>query len=217
MLLFVASNSHAFAPGLANKTTNIGDTSKIILIEEFNIYKRSIYFNTYFELFNNNWNVGIQSTNIRAFGSNTQSFNNDTYINGSYKFNLSNEYNIETGGQVGTNFDNNPHKFHDYQYIDLSRTLYDKITIYGGGYFVNDSLAQIHQPWNWQAGSKIKMFNIILTIDYLSGKNNLSGSTINLFYKLNEHLRPYVGFQSQYPMFSSGEYVGNIGFTLKLN
>lgn len=200
------------------KRYDVEDTSyKLILIEELNIYNSVQYLNNYFQYFDNHWNVGIQSTNVKISGISNQSFENDSYINGSYTYEIYDDIDLEVGGQIGTNFDNNVQKLHTYDFVDLSTELIDEMFIHVGGYYVNDELATIHQPFNYQTGIKYKHDDIIITIDYYSGHNNVSGSIVNGYYQLTDNFRPYIGVQfSNFFVVDDGMNV-NIGFSLKLN
>lgn len=213
-LLFFISKSV-----LSNSTIFTGNTSdfdgKIIFVNEYNIYRNTLYNDLSLQHYGPKWTFGVQAVNIRYNSVQAQNFENDTYLNLSRKFDLGN-LTLEIGDQIGTNLDGLIKRIHDTGFSDLTWNLSGNIFIHGGLYYVNDTLATKHQPVNFQSGIKVKYNKFSLIADYYSGNNNLSGANLNLFYKLTENIRPYIGVQV--PETNSGnEFAGTIGISCKLN
>lgn len=188
--------------------------NKLILFEELNIYRDTVYLNNYLQYYTDKWVIGLQSNNIKLNGIQAQNYENDTYVNSSYKFAFE-KINVDIGGQIGTNFDGRVKKLHNFDYLDFGYSLNDEFSIHGGGYYVNDVLATIHQPFNYLTGVKYKKNKLIITMDYYSGHNNMSGAVVNTYYQMFENVRPYIGIQV--PEKNSGnEFAGIIGFSIKL-
>ena len=223
ILLAFATSAHAIKRGSgSNDDAAVSeyhpDEYKVIFTHEFNVYYNTTYLNDFLQYFDKHWNVGVQVYNIRPEGSQMQNYESDTYFNGSYKFEVYDDINLELGGQLGTNMNNKtPQQAHSYDFYDFSKTfLGGKVSLHGGGYYVNDSLATIHQPYNWQTGIKIKLDKFTTTLDYFGGYNNMSGAVVNVSYKLYENFRPYIGIQV--PETNSGnEFCGNIGFSVRID
>lgn len=193
---------------------NNGGDDKKIFSGELNIYRNSLYNNWSFMDYGPKWTYGIQIANVKLDGVQAQNYENDTYINLARRFSYDNIA-IELGGQTGYNFGNTPKKLHATTYADISYNIQDNLTVHFGGYYVNDELATIHQPYNFQTGIKYKVDKFIFTGDYYSGNNNLSGAVINTYYQITPTLRPYIGIMV--PETNSGnEFAGITGFTWKM-
>lgn len=201
-----------------NSNSGYENPHKLIVGNEFNVYRNTLYENAFLQYYSTNYVIGLQSLNIRMDGVQMQNYEMDSYINGSYKFDLTDNLSTEIGSKIGTNFSNTSasQQLHTSSFIDLGYQINEQLSIHAGSYYVNNSLATKHQPFNAQAGLKYKYNNIIVLADYYSGSNNLSGAVINIAYQLLPRFRPYVGIQV--PETNSGnEFAGNIGFTFKLN
>lgn len=193
---------------------NSASDEKTILSGELNIYRNTLYKNWSLMHYGKDWTYGVQVANIRIDGVQMQNYENDTYINISKKFSY-NDFTFEMGGQAGYNFGNTPKKLHTTTFTDLSYNAIDNLSLHFGGYYVNDELATKHQPYNFQAGIKYKINSFTITGDYYSGNNNLSGGIVNVYYKLTNTFRPYIG--AMVPETNSGnEFSGIIGFTWKI-
>lgn len=216
-ILSVSTSISANNRSVVNQNHVDQPTYKVILAEELNIYRDTLYLNNSLQYYSNSWNFGIQSNNVRLDGAQMQNFENDSYVNASYKFSLPYDFGLEAGGQIGTNMNEHTQRLHIYNFVDVSRSFFDgQITIHGGGFYVNDTLALKHQPFNLEAGVEIKAGQFITTLDYSSGSNNMSGTSAIVYYKATNYLRPYVGVLV--PETNSGnEFAGVVGFTLSLS
>jgi hypothetical protein len=193
---------------------NVTD-GKTILAGELNIYRNTVYNNWALMQYGKDWIYGIKIANINIVGAQLQNYENDTYANLSRKFSYKNII-LELGGQAGYNFSStSAKKLHATTFLDISYGLSDNVSLHFGGYYVNDELATKHQPYNFQAGIKYKISQFIITGDYYSGNNNLSGGMINVYYKLTNTIRPYIGIIV--PETNSGnEFAGITGVTWKV-
>lgn len=196
-------------------TKNVpSDGSKVILADEFNIYRGTLYNNFSLQKYSDSWSYGIQATNIRFDGVQAQNYENDFYANLSKQFTYDN-FTMEIGGQIGYNVGNTPTKLHATSSVDLQYSVTDTFMIHGGGYYINDELATIHQPYNYMAGFKYKYDKFVVLGDYYSGNNNWSGAAVNVYYKWDSTKRPYIGIIV--PETNSGnEFAGVIGFSWKI-
>lgn len=211
IILLLSFNVYANPAIMGN---NSGDNSKTIFASELNIYNLSLYNNTSIIHYGEDWTYGVQVSNINISGFQTQNYENDMYVTLARKFNY-NDIGFEIGGQAGYNIGNTPTKLHATSYADISFNVLDGLSLHFGGYYVNDELATIHQPFNFKAGIKYKINSFIITGDYYSGNNNLSGGIINLFYKASPTLRPYIGIIV--PESGSGnDFAGITGVSWKL-
>lgn len=194
---------------------NAASDDKTILSGELNIYENSLYNNWSLMKYGDDWTYGIQLVNIRIDGAQMQNYENDTYINLSRKFSYK-EMSFELGGQAGYNFSStSAYKLHTTSFADVSYSVMDNLSLHFGGYYVNDELANKQQPYNFQCGVKYKIDKFIVTGDYYSGNNNLSGGIINVYYCLTSTFRPYFGVIV--PETDSGnEFAGITGFTWRL-
>lgn len=195
---------------------DIEQTEKIIVASDINIYDNTGYNNIYFKKYGSIWSYGIQIVNLRLYGDQVQNYENDTYVNLSRKFTYQN-FVLEVGAQAGYNFSSDStKKLHATSFVDLNYSIVDDLSIHFGGYCVNDELATKHQPYNFQTGIKYKVDKFIITGDYYSGSNNLSGAIVNVYYQWFDNFRPYIGIIV--PEKNSGnEFVGTFGFAFKLN
>lgn len=216
LLLFVSLNVFADKP-LHLKSIDSDDKTKLIFGNELNFYSNTVYENTSLQYYGHSWNVGIQSLNIRLSGSQAQNYESDTYFNLGKSFEIFDKTSLEFSGMVGTNFDGQLSQLHATGSTTVNYQVFTNMSVYGGMYYVNDSLATIHQPLNFMSGFKLKLLEkIVIVGDYYGGYNNLSGSMVNVYYKLTPNFRPYVGIQV--PEKNSGnEFCGTVGFSLKLN
>ena len=190
--------------------------SKLILANDLSLYRNTQYANSSLQYYASTFSIGIQSINIRLSGDQVQNYESDTYFNASKKFDLTEQYAIEIGGMLGTNFNSHVQQLHAAGYTDIGYTINPNLSIAFGSYYVNDVLATKHQPFNVHAGLKYKIDDFVFTGDYFSGNNNLSGANVNVFYKITPNIRPYIGVQI--PEKNSGnEFAGTIGISVKLN
>jgi hypothetical protein len=187
---------------------------KTILFGELNTYRDTLYNNWSIQHYSTDWTYGVQIYNVRLDGIQMQNYENDTYLNISRKLTW-NSITLESGVQAGYNFSTTAKKLHATSFIDASYEFNNSLSLYFGGYYVNDELATIHQPYNFETGIKYKIGKVTIVGDYYSGHNNLSGASINVLYKLTPVFRPYLGILV--PEKDSGnEFAGTIGFSYKL-
>lgn len=200
---------------IINSPSGSMDSGKTILFGEVNIYRDTLYNNWSLQKFNTNWTYGIQVVNVRLDGIPAQNYENDTYLNLSRRISLY-SFTLEAGIQGGYNFSSmSPKKLHATSFNDGSYEFNKNLSLHFGGYYVNDELATIHEPYNFQTGIKYKFEKITIVGDYYSGHNNLSGASVNVIYKLTPYLRPYVGILV--PETNSGnEFAGTVGVSYKL-
>jgi len=189
---------------------------KVILGSELNLYRNTVYDTLSLQYYGSSWSFGLQSANIRLAGKQAQNYESDTYINIGRSFDISEDLKFETGAMIGTNMNDNLQQLHATATMDINYQVSKNLNIHFGGYYVNDVLATIHQPYNFSTGFKYHYKDVVVLADYYSGNNNMSGTTFNVFYKLTSNFRPYVGVIV--PERNSGnEFAGVVGFTTKLN
>jgi len=211
VIFLISSNIYA---NTAIIDHNNGGDDKKIFSGEWNIYRNALYNNWSFMDYGPQWTYGVQIANVKLLGDQMQNYENDTYINLARRVSF-NKISVEIGGQAGYNFGNTPKKLHATSYADITYSISDTLSTHFGGYYVNDELATIHQPFNFQAGIKYKINKFIITGDYYSGNNNLSGAVIDVYYQISKNLRPYIGIMV--PETNSGnEFAGITGFTWKI-
>lgn len=212
ILLILSSNVFA---NTAIIDHNGASDEKTILSSEFNIYRNTLYNNWSLMQYGENWTYGVQIANVKFDGTSVQNYENDTYANLSRRFSYD-KFTFELGGQAGYNFSSaSMKKLHATTFADLSYGVTDDVSLHFGGYYVNDELATKHQPYNFQAGIKYKINKFVVTGDYYSGSNNLSGGVVNVYYRLTNTFRPYIGVMV--PETNSGnEFAGITGFTWKI-
>jgi hypothetical protein len=133
--------------------------------------------------FSTGTSIQAATYNCPLSGGGAQNFECDTYINIMQSLNLYKNIYFHIGSQNGTVFDAF-HKWHNAEYTIISFKPISFIRIHGGSYFVNKDLSVTTNVFGYITGLNISLSdNWNLSADYSSGNNNLSGSTINLYYK----------------------------------
>src|SRR5574343_344858 len=90
------------------------DDSKLILSSDLTLYRNTQYTNPSIQYYASNYSIGVQTSNVRLGGTSVQSFENDTYLNASTKFNITSKYFLEFGGMVGTNLTDQVKQLHTF-------------------------------------------------------------------------------------------------------
>lgn len=157
------------------------------------------------------FDIGIQTQNLPILGGGAQNYERDTYVNLSQTFKLTHKFKVILGGQVGTVFNTSP-RLHNADFILLNYQIFNNLNLHAGSIWVNKQLALT-------TDSILTTVGIAYTInptwrieaDYYSGKTNLSGASISVFYNS-------IFFGILCPEHNSGnEFAGSVGFRFKFN
>lgn len=163
------------------------------------------------------WLVGVQAQSIPTWGDpGVQSFNNDLYLQLAKTWNLSDRLELQLGTQNdGTYFA--PRQLHSFSFVDLEYEVNPRFNLHAGTFFVNKALSQTSSRVGFQGGVELTLIpkTLNLQVDYLSGHDNASGATANLFYHINRHASVYGGVMV--PETNSGNaFGGAIGMIIRL-
>ncbi len=163
------------------------------------------YANAALELLKRDTEIQLATYNCPLSGGGAQNFECDTYINLSQTFRIVDSLTGNISSQNGTVFGKYV-KWHSISSTGLEYT-HKNISIRIGAYFVNKALSLTANYVGYTTGISYN-FNddIHVVADYASGSNNMSGATVNLWYK-------QVYFGVGVPEAHSGnEFFGIIGF-----
>jgi hypothetical protein len=157
------------------------------------------------------YTYSIQALNVPLYGGGAQSFQNDLYFGFSKYTKLNEQFALNTGTAHGTVFGAPAMQWHSSHYANVDFKVTDWLTIYGGGYYANKQLSTTANVFGYLTGFSIKFLDgFKIEGQYLSGVNNLSGGTFNLWYK-----NFYIGIGSGEAN-SGNPWYGSAGFKLKL-
>lgn len=230
ILLFILLYSPLlFAKGKHGKTRPKIDTSPVIVTNEdsnndgivwttsaeVNIYDGTGYINPVIELSTaNGWDIQIASYNGTLYGGGAQNYEWDTYINIAKSFDISNNQKIILGTQNGMTLFSSPRQLHNVNYGLYSLNITPTINIHGGPYWANKALTTTTDYFGFTTGFSIDLTDkITLAGDYFNGHNNVSGATVNTFFKVHPKGKVYFGVGV--PETDSGnEFYGIVGFIL---
>ena len=186
------------------------------LVNELNFYQGTLYNNIFLDVDIQNYDVGVSLQNIPIYGGNIQNYDYDGYFNLSKDFNYNN-LKLTFGTQLGTNLyfiKKCKHSLHEFSYINSLLNL-NKIKLNLAFYHVNTSLATKPENYGFFCGIDLTLIENYATIQaqYISGHNNVSGTTINLKLINNKKFQPYVGVYV--PETNSGnEFYGTFGLSM---
>ena len=153
----------------------------------------------------------IQVINYPMSGGGAQNYEKDWYFGVSKYTKLNSFFAVNTGSANGTVFGAPAMQWHSSHYINLDYKVTDWFTIYGGGYYANKQLSTTTGVFGYLTGFSIKLLqDYKIEGQYLSGQNNLSGGTLNLWYK-NVYLGIGAGEAN-----SGNNWFGTAGFKINL-
>ena len=196
------------------------DLPGLSIANEVNVYRAALYNNLFLDyLTQDGWDVGINTFNLPMAGvskANGREF--DTYLNVTKFFFLEDDWIIGVGTQNGTNFSGGGRQLHNFDFGQATYEYGDWLKLSAGAYYVNDSLSQSRQNVGSLVGIDVEFIDHILwmEMDWLSGKNNLSGAVVNQFWRATDLVILYAGVQV--PATQSGNsFAGIVGLVLDLD
>lgn len=143
---------------------------------ELDLYRSNQYLDALIEYAFEDWLIGVEVFNVLLTGQPTQPITNDIYGIINKSWDLTEEWQLLTGGQWGTTW-YRPHNLHTSMFLGVEYAMTSTLAIHGGGYYVSDALALTHEPFNYWAGCEWKALlgKVHLQVDAYGGYNNLSG------------------------------------------
>lgn len=148
--------------------------------------------------FSNNWDVGIGVYSV-PIDSHIDDYDISVLFNLERTFILTPTLSVIAGSSIGSDIVSagNSSGIDIYSYIASATKIWN-INLSAGGYYAN----------SWLGGYNTLGFTVAVTIpinsawsfqyEYISGTNNLSGPTYQLFYKINKDTNLGFGIQPQY-------------------
>ncbi len=195
------------------------ETSGFNFVEEFNLYRETVYSNTVIEYTTAaGWLFGLQLLNVPVVGGGAQNYEYDGYFTLTKTLRINRFWALAAGTQIGTVLENvAPKQLHNFTFLNNVINQTDWLEYYVGPFYVNDALATIHQPVGVMAGFEIKILPKLLHLqgDYFSGNSNISGGIVNVVYYPLPSLQAYCGVNVPGPH-SENEFSGNIGIIYNL-
>jgi hypothetical protein len=176
-----------------DKSLNLEDKDEWAFTNEFNVYRNASYLNTAIEFSGKNgWDFQFSSNNLPLY-DNGGNFTYDTYVNVSKTITFKSKTRWTIGAQAGTTLFT-PRQLHSFVYMITTQELIPGVDTRSGSFFANKQLTGTTNVFGWMFGFTwtIKP-NIILTGDYYSGNNSVSGGTVNLAYKFKSGFTGTIG------------------------
>lgn len=205
ILLILILSTDALAKGRKKTHINLPKvvdtaTNNVSVHEDINLYGNyptALSSTTMDFGFSHNWDVGIGVYSV-PIDSHIDGYDISVLFNLERTFNITPTLSVLAGSSVGSDIVSTGNSGIDiYSYITGVMNLW-AINFNLGGYYANSWLAgyntlgltvsiaiPINNAWSFQ-------------YEYLSGTNNLSGSTYQLFYKINKDINLGFGIQPQY-------------------
>ena len=155
------------------------------------------------------WDVQIASYNIPVHGGGAQNYEWDSYINLSKSFDFGEGFKAVIGSQNGTTAFSAPHRWHNIDYALVAYQAFAGLSLRAGPYWADKDLSTTTNVLGYTAGFNLNFTpDCYVQADYFSGSSNVSGATVNLWYRW-----VYAGIGV--PETDSGnEFYGAAGFKL---
>lgn len=161
----------------------------------------------------NGWSVSLSLLNTQILGANNL-FQGDTFINVAKSFTISDTLSISIGSLNGVALTNiHPQVWYDYTYSDTQYNVTPSLMIHLGPYLANAALTGTTRQVGFLTGAEITFIpnKLALQMDYISGRQALSGATVNLLLNFTPSYQMYTGVYV--PEQNSGyEFSGIVGF-----
>ena len=133
----------------------------------------------------NGVDLQLATYNCPLVGGGAQNYECDTYLNVSYSYKFTPQLSLTTGSQNGTVFQSSALQWHTSSYSSLSWQMFDWLSLRAGPYWINKALSTTTDYLGYTTGFSLNFSkDVVMQADYFSGQNNVSGATINLFYKI---------------------------------
>ena len=176
------------------------------------INSQTHYINATLELaLKSGYSYQFQMLNCPASGGGAQNYECDIYFGVSKYTKLNELFAVNTGSANGTVFQSSAMQWHSSHYVNLDYKPFEWLIVYGGGYYANKQLSTTTGVFGYLTGFSIKVLqDYKIEGQYLSGQNNLSGGTLNFWYK-NIYLGIGGGEHN-----SMNEFFGAAGFKVNL-
>jgi hypothetical protein len=133
----------------------------------------------------NGVDLQLATYNCPLAGGAAQNYQCDTYLNLSYTYKFNPQFSLTTGSQNGTVMQSSVMQWHASNYSSLSYQPFAWLSLRAGPYWVNQALSTTTDYLGYTTGFNLTFGkDVMMQADYFSGSNNVSGATVNLFYKI---------------------------------
>ena len=211
---FPKGKAHVKAPKRIKVNPATEESGGVTFTQELNFYRSTVYSNFVIDYATRNgWVFGLQLLNVPVYGDGAQTFQYDGYVMLSKTFKVNDFWSLALGTQNGTVLANvDTRQLHNFTFFDNQFIQGEQLNFHLGAFYVNDALATIHQPYGVMAGFEIRIIPKVLHLqsDYFSGRSNISGGIINLFYYPTTNWQTYMGVNIPGPHTGS-VFSGNLG------
>lgn len=197
-------------------TPNPNDEGVWSFTLESNIYQSTVYLNPVLDYSSKDgWDIQIASYSIPVYGGGAQNYEWDSYINLSKTFDINESFKTLIGTQNGTTLFSAVRQWHNFNYGLLIYQPTPILNIHAGPYWADKNLTVTTDVLGYTVGFSYELIENSLSLqgDYFSGKSNVSGAIVNLFYHVLPNIQVYVG--AGVPETNSGnEFYGTVGFSM---
>lgn len=193
--------------------TDANTTNVYTATVEWNIYNGTMYINPTIEIATpSGWNIQLASYNIPVYGGGAQNYEYDSYINLTKSVDLTTSQKLIFGAQHGTTLFSETRQYHNVNFALYSIDIFKNVNIHAGPFWANKALTTTTDYFGYTTGFSYDVIPNELTIsgDYFNGHNNMSGASVNAFYKIEKYTRIYFGVGVP-ESHSGNEFYGTIG------